>query len=188
MTEHSHAVLVRALSRLAAASILALAMPAVAGHGYHAYPGQAGHGTPPCHAYPGHHPGMQGHGACPHMKQDAGPARMQGKTLGVMISDLPNAIMDASGAGYGVNVEQVMPDSAAAQAGIKAGDLITEFAGSPVYSTDRLRWLVRKAEPGKTLDIKLLREGQVTMVSATLQAPPAPKEKCKMDDKSRLGT
>jgi hypothetical protein len=30
---------------------------------------------------------------------------MQGKNLGVMISNLPNPMMDASGAGYGVNLE-----------------------------------------------------------------------------------
>ncbi len=50
--------------------------------------------------------------------------------------------------------------SPAAVAGIRAGDLIIEFAGKPGYSGDRLRWLVRKAEAGKTIEVKLVQENK----------------------------
>ncbi len=172
--------LVRAVSALAIT--FALAAPAAADHW------QGRHGMPYGHLdCQGYHPGMHGPGDCPQMKGDARHAPMGGKTLGVMISDLPNAALDEAGLGYAVSVARVQPDSAAAAAGIQAGDLITDFAGSPVYSTHRLRWLVRQAEPDKSLEIKLMRDKQPVTVNATLQAPP-PKPKCDDRPNPRLGT
>ncbi len=145
---------------------------------------RAGHGMPADHpaCCQGRY-NMQGGDACPYMdnkmKRHANPVEMRGKSLGVMVSNLPNAMLDEAGLSHAINVEKVLPDSAAALAGIQAGDLITEFAGSPVYSADRLRWLVRKAEPGKALEIKLMREQKPVVVNATL-TPPAPKPNCDM--------
>jgi membrane-associated protease RseP (regulator of RpoE activity) len=161
---------------------LALTAPAAADH-WRGYPGM-GHGHPACQGYPGHHPGMAD---CPHARGPAEVPPMAGKALGVYISDLPNAMLDAANVGYGVNVEKVQADSPAAAAGIQAGDLITEFAGKPVLSGDRLRWLVRKAESGKSLDVKLMREGKPATVSVTLPAP-ASKGKCDPAGAPRLGT
>lgn len=116
--------------------------------------------------------------ACPYMKQQIPPRAMQhpampagGKVIGVMVSNLTNAVLDGAGLNYGVSVERVQPDSAAAQAGIRAGDMITDFAGSPVYSAERLRWLVQKAEAGKPLEIKLLRERQPVQLNISLPLP-----------------
>jgi membrane-associated protease RseP (regulator of RpoE activity) len=164
-------------SLLSAASALAitltLAAPASADH----WRGHPGMGQPHCQEYHGYHPGMHGHGGCPYMHGDQASPAMGGKTLGVMVSDLPNAMLDEADMPYGINVESVRPDSAAAAAGIRAGDVIAEFAGKPVYSAERLRWLVRKAQPGKGVEIKLMREGKPFVVTATLSEP-APKEKC----------
>jgi membrane-associated protease RseP (regulator of RpoE activity) len=145
---------------------------------------RAGHGMPADHpACCKYRHNMQGGDACPYMEgkmqRYAKPAEMRGKSLGVMVSNLPNAMLDEAGLSHGINVEKVLPDSAAAVAGIQAGDLITEFAGSPVYSADRLRWLVRKAEPGKGLEIKLMREQKPVVVNATLIGPAA-KPNCEM--------
>ena len=173
----------------ALAITVALSAPAAADH-WRGYPGMA-YGHPACQGYPGHagphpgyHPDMAG---CPYGKGAAEAAPMAGKSLGVYISDLPNAMLDAAAAGYGVNVEKVQPDSAAATAGIRAGDLITEFAGKPVFSGERLRWLVRKAESEKPLDVKLVREGKPVTVSVTLQAPVA-KPRCDSKDAPKVGT
>lgn len=173
---------------------LALAAPAAAEHcrGYHGmgYGYPAGH--PDCQNHPGYHPGYQ-HGhfprmdACPYAKGPAAAAPMAGKSLGVFISELPNALLDSSEIGYGVNVESVRPDSAAAAAGIRAGDLITEFAGKPVLSGERLRWLVRKAEADKPLDVKLFREGKPVTLSVVLKAP-EPKAKCDSREAPKIGT
>jgi C-terminal processing protease CtpA/Prc len=140
------------------------------------------------HNCPAYHQSMQ-RDACPYMqprmKHQAMP--MSGQSLGVMVSNLSNAMLDTVGLSHGINVEKVLSDSSAAQAGIRAGDLITEFAGSPVYSADRLRWLVRKAEPGKALEIKLLRDKQPVTLNATLTVP-EPKAKCEEKPSSRIGT
>jgi membrane-associated protease RseP (regulator of RpoE activity) len=145
---------------------------------------RAGHGMPADHpACCQYRHNMQDGDACPYMdgrmQRHAKPAEMRGKSLGVMVSNLPNAMLDEAGLSHAIHVEKVLPDSAAAQAGIQAGDLITEFAGSPVYSADRLRWLVRKTEPGKSLEIKLMREQKPVVVNATL-TPPAAKPNCDM--------
>ncbi len=140
------------------------------------------------HNCPAYHQSMQGDG-CPYMKSrmqhQAMP--MRGQSLGVMVSNLSNAMLDTAGLSHAIHVEKVLPDSSAAQAGILAGDLITEFAGSPVYSAERLRWLVRKAEAGKALEIKLLRDQQPVTLNATLIAP-EPKAKCEEKPSSRIGT
>jgi len=142
------------------------------------------------------HPGMGQFGSCPQFHGmdncPQKPARpmmqaMSGKMLGVHISDLPNARLDAADLGYGVQVERVQADSAAAGAGIQVGDLIVEFAGKPVLSGERLRWLVRRAEAGKPLDVKLMREGKPVSVTVTL-AEPAPKERCEPRAAPRIGT
>jgi membrane-associated protease RseP (regulator of RpoE activity) len=121
------------------------------------------------------HPNMQSRME-PRMHQLM-PQAARGLTLGVLVSDLSNARLDAAGLSHGIEVERVLSDSAAAAAGFRSGDVITEFAGSPVYSGDRLRWLVRKAEPGKPLDVKVMREQQPVQLSVSLTAPEA-KPKC----------
>jgi len=143
---------------------------------------RAGQGMPADHpACCQYRHNMQGGDACPYMKPQmklhAMPAMTSGKSLGVMVGNLPNAKLDEAGLSHGVQVARVMLDSAAAQAGIQAGDVITEFAGSPVYSAERLRWLVQKAETDKGLEIKLMRDQKPVVLNATLTAPEA-KTKC----------
>lgn len=162
---------------------VSLVSPASADH----WRGHSGMVHPHSKGYHAHHPGMQGHGGCPYMDGKHALPAMSGKTLGVRVSDLPDATLDEASLHYGINVESVQPDSAAAAAGIRAGDVIAEFAGKPVYSAERLRWLVRKAPPGKGVDIKLMREGKPLVVSATLTEP-APKEKSNAMPNLRQGT
>lgn len=155
---------------------LALAVPAVAGGGYgYTHPAHA------FHAYHGsgyaHPHGMQGMSSgCPYMQ--SGMAKAPAKSLGVMVSSLPNATLDERGLGYGILVNGVQSDSAAAAAGIRPGDLILEFNGKPVYSGDRLRWLVGRTEAGKPVEIKLLRDKEPITLNATLTevATPAKQE------------
>ncbi|MFN3593264.1 MAG: S1C family serine protease [Thiobacillaceae bacterium] len=121
----------------------------------------------PIYGYMGHPHGIQGM-TCPYMQQQ-GMALAPGKTLGVMISRLPNTALDERGLGYGVLVAKVQIDGPAASAGIRPGDVILEFNGKPVFSGDRLRWLVHKAEAGKPAEVKLLRDKE----TLTVQVSPA---------------
>jgi membrane-associated protease RseP (regulator of RpoE activity) len=135
-------------------------------------------GADPGHGYPGNPncqmqrgQGMPGGGDCPMARQGM---PMMGKSLGVLISNLPDSRLDQSGPGYGVSVEKVLPDSAAASAGIRTGDVIIEFSGKPVFSGERLRWLVRQAESDKQIEVKLIRDGKAITLNATLPVPKAP--------------
>lgn len=167
---------VRNRTLAALALTMALAAPAMAGgghgythpaHAFHAYHGQG-------YAHPH---GMHGMASgCPYMQ--SGMVKAPTRNLGVMVSSLPNAALDERGLGYGILVSKVQPDSAAAAAGIRSGDLILEFGGKPVYSGDRLRWLVSRTEPGKAVEIKLLRDKEPITLNATLTevASPAKQE------------
>ncbi len=170
MQTRLHTMPKRTLATLALS--LVLAAPAGAGGGYgYAHPGHA------FHLYHGmgyaHPHGMHGKSsACPYMQ--SGMAKSPAKTLGVMVTSLPNAALDERGLGYGVLVSGVRSDSAAAAAGIRPGDLILEYAGKPVYSGDRLRWLVSRTEVGKAVEIKLLRGEETITLNATLTEVAAP--------------
>jgi S1-C subfamily serine protease len=90
---------------------------------------------------------------------------------------LDHAALDEMGLGYGMRVVKVQPGSAAEAAGIQAEDIILEFDGKPVYSGERLRWLVRKGDEDRTVGIKLQRDKEAITLSATPQTP-EPKPKC----------
>jgi membrane-associated protease RseP (regulator of RpoE activity) len=182
MSQQMRNPVIRALSVLAIA--FAMSTPVIAGDGY-GWPGM-GYGNPDCPGFgTGYRHNM--YGGCPYMDEMARTARAPGKALGVMVSDLSDAQMDEKGLGYGILVAGVQPDSPAAAAGIQKGDLILEFAGKPIYSGERLRWLVRQAEPGKSQEIKLLRDKAPLTVNAILKEA-TPKCKCNCEESPRTGT
>jgi serine protease Do len=83
----------------------------------------------------------------------------RGGQLGVRISDLPDG---------GVRVEEVEPDSAAAKAGLKAGDVVTSFDGERVRSARQFARLVHETAPGRTVTASITRNDgkqdlQITM-------------------------
>lgn len=68
----------------------------------------------------------------------------------------------------GAFVSEVMPKSAAAKAGIKAGDILVSLDGKPISSFAELRAKVGTTAPGTTVKIGLLREGKPMDVAVTL--------------------
>ncbi|KFX03491.1 serine endoprotease DegQ [Pectobacterium betavasculorum] len=68
----------------------------------------------------------------------------------------------------GAFVSEVLPKSAAAKAGIKAGDVLTTLDGKPISSFAELRAKVGTTAPGKTVKIGLLRDGKPQEVSVVL--------------------
>lgn len=77
----------------------------------------------------------------------------------------------------GLIVSTVVPDSPAAAAGIRPGDIIRSFDGKPQRATqDRevlnFSRLVRDTGPGKTVRIELLRGGQPMSLDVTLSTRP----------------
>lgn len=69
----------------------------------------------------------------------------------------------------GAIVNSVQPESAAAKAGLKVGDVITEFDSVRVRSSAELRRLIRETPPGRTVTIKIVRGGKTSVLSAKLE-------------------
>ena len=68
----------------------------------------------------------------------------------------------------GVVVENVVPDSAAARAGIRQGDVILAFNGQPVTDGNTLRNQVAATRPGAQADLTVLRDGREQKMTVTL--------------------
>lgn len=81
--------------------------------------------------------------------------RFSSNTDGVPIRDGPRSL------GTGVLVGDVEPaDGPAARAGLRTGDIIAAIAGQTITGPEVLRSVVSSNEPGKTVPIKVWRDGQ----------------------------
>jgi serine protease Do len=73
-------------------------------------------------------------------------------------------LKDATGA----LVSQVTPDSPAARAGLKSGDVIAKLDGHEVLDSSALQIAVSQHKPGQTLQLGVIRNGQPLTISATV--------------------
>jgi serine protease Do len=72
----------------------------------------------------------------------------------------------------GVLVSQVMEGGPAEKAGLKAGDVILEFAGKPVKTPSELQNSVAWGEPGTKADVVILRGGKRQTLKVTIDKRP----------------
>ncbi|WP_220711095.1 serine endoprotease DegP [Enterobacter cancerogenus] len=91
--------------------------------------------------------------------------------LGIMGTELNSELAKAMkvDAQRGAFVSQVMANSSAAKAGIKAGDVITSLNGKPLSSFAALRAEVGSMPIGSKVTLGLLRDGKPVNVSLELQ-------------------
>jgi S1-C subfamily serine protease len=75
---------------------------------------------------------------------------------------------DNSGIGTGAEVVSVEPGSAAAQAGIEDGDVITAVGDRPVTTSTELTAAVRSQAPGEDVTLSVRRGGDTRTVEVTL--------------------
>ncbi len=68
--------------------------------------------------------------------------------------------------------DSVVAGGPAAQAGLKAGDIITKVDGTALDATHPLDLVMSQYAPGKTVTVDVLRDGQTTQVSVTLGTRP----------------
>ncbi|MBI5141900.1 MAG: ChaN family lipoprotein [Nitrospirae bacterium] len=61
--------------------------------------------------------------------------------------------------GGGIKVVEVLPDSMAEAAGIKAGDVLVEMNGQPLREPHNLTYRLKQVKPGDTVRINLVRGG-----------------------------
>jgi putative serine protease PepD len=67
----------------------------------------------------------------------------------------------------GAVVASVVPDTGAARAGLREGDLITAVDGQPVTSTESLVALVRAGRVGEPMTLTVIRNGSEESVTVT---------------------
>ncbi len=90
--------------------------------------------------------------------------------LGVNIQDLNPGLAESFGYGSvdGVLVSNVLEDTPADRAGLRTGDIITEFEGEPLEGTQQLRVRVASTPPGREVELTVFREGRERTVEVTL--------------------
>jgi len=94
--------------------------------------------------------------------------------LGVMIQNItPNLaqefkLKDDKGALVG----DVVPNGPADKAGLKSGDVVTEFNGHPVIDSRRMQLDVAETKPGSTVKMQVLRDGEEKSFTVTVKQLP----------------
>ena len=88
-----------------------------------------------------------------------------GGRIGVSIRDVDGS--DKTKAAAGVVIESVDEDSPASKAGLKVGDIVTEFDGERVRSVRQFTRLVSETPEGRTVAAVVLRDGQRVTVNVT---------------------
>jgi S1-C subfamily serine protease len=84
--------------------------------------------------------------------------------LGVQVA----TVTGPSGAPAGAGVVEVIPGGGAAEAGIRAGDLITKVDGTEVTSAQDLSAQLTKFEVGQTVEVTVQRDGSEDTLKVTL--------------------
>ena len=85
----------------------------------------------------------------------------------------------------GALVSEVTPNSPAAKAGVKSGDVIVEFNGKPVQDSRHLKLAVGTTSPGTKASLKVLRDGSQKELSVTLKELPG--DQLAKNDKASAG-
>jgi serine protease Do len=96
------------------------------------------------------------------------PAPGAQRRLGITLTPLGDQLAAYFGAQEGVLVSAVEPGSPAAQAGIRAGDVVTAVAGRSVRRPADVTAAIGAASPGSAVEIRLLREKKELTVKATI--------------------
>lgn len=99
--------------------------------------------------------------------------RSDGGYLGVMLGDVDSRDLDRLSlpSETGALITEVVPDSPAAEAGLRKDDVITAVAGLPILSAAQLQRTIRENPAGRTLTLSVVREGQPLELSVTLGKP-----------------
>jgi serine protease Do len=100
-----------------------------------------------------------------------GFAWRSGGTLGLSVGDLPAQLAEYFGAKDGALVTSVSDDSAAARAGIKAGDVVTSFNGAEVTDPSDLRRRVQRLESGEEFTVGVVRDRKPLTLKGKVDAP-----------------
>jgi serine protease Do len=96
--------------------------------------------------------------------------RVEHGRLGVEVQNVDQSLAQSFklGAPSGALVSKVVPGSAAARAGIQAGDVITQYNGTAIADAGQLSVRVSGAVPGEKATLEIVRNGKTMTVVATV--------------------
>ncbi len=89
--------------------------------------------------------------------------------LGIRPKDIdPVWAERAFNARHGVMVAEVIPGSPAWEAGIRSGDILTQYLGRRIFSSDQLRKLIAAGKKGDVISLVLMRGGRSLSLAVQL--------------------
>jgi Do/DeqQ family serine protease len=94
--------------------------------------------------------------------------------LGIQLQELDRTLAQGMGLTleHGILVQQVQPDTPAARAGFKRGDVIVRFNGEQVMDDGKFRLMVASTPVGKTVPVTVMRDGAEQRLDVTLAERP----------------
>jgi serine protease Do len=107
--------------------------------------------------------------------------------LGVYIEDISPELAKKFGVKEGVLITRVMKNSPAEKGGLKNGDIIVEFNGQPVKNVADLQLKVINTRPGKTVKIKVIRDGRKKILTVKIGQMPGAEHLALEDLISKFG-
>jgi len=107
--------------------------------------------------------------------------------LGVLIQDLTPRLAKEFNVEKGVLIGDVLPDGPASKSGLQGGDVVLEFDGKPVTDSRRFKLEVARTPPGKTVPLKVWREGTTKTLKVTLRELPASDQLAQSDGSGTPG-
>ena len=98
--------------------------------------------------------------------------------LGVRIQPMNEDLADALGvsANRGEFIQSVQSGEAAEQAGLRAGDVVLEINGEDVTPDQTLSFVVANIQPGTTVPVEIIRDGQTRRLNVTVGRRPSEEE------------
>lgn len=96
---------------------------------------------------------------------------LHGTWLGVSIQDVTEELAKEKklSVDEGAFVNEVVEDSPAEEAGIRAGDVVVKFDDRDIDDADDLLRAVRRTDPGKTVGVVVIRDGKEQSLTATVK-------------------
>src|SRR5688500_13980509 len=94
-------------------------------------------------------------------------------TLGVSVTELTPQLAEYFGVEQGVLVASVLAGTPGAEAGLRAGDVLTAIGGQRVSTPAEAIAALRRVQPGEGVDINVTRDRKSLMLKATIAARPA---------------
>lgn len=109
--------------------------------------------------------------------------------LGVQVQPVTSGIADSLGlkSTHGALVDEAQPNTPAANAGIRSGDVIASVNGTPVKSPRALARQIAALAPGNSVELNVIRKGESKTLTVALGTMPNQTQANAPEDRSTQG-